>query len=242
MDRISFKEAPAKAIVYILVATLIGVGIGVAVGISTKAEGATNNKSEPETSFKAVQCATTDSGSCGSVTKRAKRFKRRYHNDRLGDGNGFNHRRVFAQPKKARRLIVRRLTRVIRAARAAGPDSARSGSARLQARAKYAGLQKDSGQACEFQQLAKHYYKGFNPETGKPSIPGRCFENNYRAPRKIGTKTLAQGLGLTACGAGVVVTILTPAGRAASAALKFWGASSQMLGCTSMAMLIGLED
>lgn len=223
MRPITFTRTPFRAIAYLVVVTLVGGLMGLWID---KAHGAA--PSPDPARAKQVSCATQDAGACRTPNKKAKRFNRKFHNGDLGRANGFDPGRLFAKPKKARRIIIRRIDAMLKASRAAGRVQAGGGG--LQARGVWAAMVSDTGCSQDFS--AREF-----SVMGSGLMP--CDHMDYTD--FVGTETVLQGVEVTACAGGVAITLLTPVGRAAGSALKFWGASFQMTSCVAMAMRMGMD-
>jgi hypothetical protein len=224
MQRITFRETPGRAVIYLLVLTLVGVSVGWVVGKATAAEPSARERV-------VITCATNDAGACRTPTRKAKRFNRKFHNNALGrDRDGFSPNRLFKKPRKARRVIVRKIDRMLDASRAAGREATATGN--LRARGIYINMVRGDSENCSMFQS--------NRQFSGPMIPERC-DGEVATQTPVGMRTLVEALGVTACAGTVAVAMLTPAGRVASGALKFWGVTFQMGSCTSMALLVGMD-
>jgi hypothetical protein len=116
------------------------------------------------------------------------------------------------------------------ASRAAGREATATGN--LRARGIYASMVRGDSDNCSMFQS--------NRQFSGPMIPENC-DGEVRTQTPIGMRTLVEVLGVTACAGTVAVALLTPAGRAASTALKFWGAGFQISSCSTMALLVGMD-
>jgi len=223
MQRLTFTCAPGRAVIYLLVLTLLGLSMGVVVG---KAAAATPQPPERQVQQQ-VQCATQDAGACNTPTKKAKRLNRKFHRGDLGTANGFSPRQVFKHPRKARKIVVGKITRMLRAYRAAGGEgAARMVGTRARAAGIYTAMVNDSD--CVQGSLARDW-----------SATANFMPCDWAADSDLIGNIVVNALAVTACAGGVAVTLFTPVGRAAGKALKFWGTTFQMTSCTAMALQMG---
>lgn len=224
IEDVTFRGSPGRFIAVLVALVLVGALVGLVAGKAYAAP----EPAQREAQAAPTRCATMDDGAC-RVTKKGKRFSRKFRAGDLGHNRGFRPRAVFQRPARARRLIVRRIDRMLDAARAASREAA-GGGGLIRARGIYHQMVSGSTESCSMFQSNRQF-------TG-PLIPDNC--NDDWGGSLLSPRTVANSLLVTACVGAVGVTLLTPVGRA-QRALKFLGLSFEMTSCVSTAWLAGME-
>jgi len=210
---------PSRSISYLLAVVLAITGLT----LTTGGASASATVAEEQQQAQQVQCATQDQNGC-RITKRTRKWTRNFHDGAGVHSNGFSPQRAFAKPKASRKIIIPKIARMLRAARAAGSSSAdrvAAGGWRLVARGVYSNMVDDAECVVDYDQMM-----------------------SVRVCNGLDGKKLALNLieliTVTACAAGVAVSILTPVGRAASGVYKAFGIGTQVTQCTGAGLVWGM--
>jgi hypothetical protein len=122
IDRWSWRSRPKRFVVTLVVVALVmfllGAGsgylIGEANGAPVAAGAAAPAAAAADMTAHADSCSTSGDA-CPPIKKKHRRWARKFRNGKITPGSGFNPKRVFARPRAARRIFVRKINRVLRA-------------------------------------------------------------------------------------------------------------------------------